>query len=164
MGTTAQGRLRPIDDAYPKLLLALDSQVRLVLELESLGQSQRHAIEMDDAEATLTLVGGRQALIDQLTALDREAAVLRGDVEGQGPRVTAAQREEISRRAGAVARGIQRVMAADAVDSNALRRRRAEISSELSEVSGMRRAVSAYGGGVPGAAPEQGAMFQDRRG
>lgn len=165
MDLKAQGELVPSEDALPRLLSAMDAQVRLLLELESLRLTQRAAIEEDEPANLLALMDQRQALIDSLTTLDREIAVLRGRVESRGSRVTPVQRDEISRRATRVAQAIQRILAGDAEDGEAMERRRGQISRELADTDGNRRAVSAYrfkddrraGGDGPGA------MFQDRR-
>jgi flagellar biosynthesis/type III secretory pathway chaperone len=166
MGLALQGELRPIENAYSRLLEALDSQVRLLFELESKRDDQRAAIESDEPESMLALLDARQKLIDSLTALDRDIAVLRSQVESQGSRITPAQRDEITRRAGSVAQAIQRVLAADAQDGDAMERRRTAIASEIEGVADSRKAAAAYGhSGAGGASTinNPGAMFQDRR-
>lgn len=162
MPQTAQGQLRPIENAYPRLLSALDSQVRLLLELESGRDAQRAAIEDDDPASMLTMLDQRQKLIDSLTHLDRDIAALRTQVESQGHAITQNQRDEITRRAGNVAQSIRRVLIADAEDGEALERRRTRISKELDNLSDSRRAAAAYGSG--GSSRSPGARFQDRRG
>ena len=167
MGLALEGELRPIENAYPRLLEALDSQVRLLFELESRRDGQRAAIENDEPESMLLLLDARQKLIDALTALDRDIAMLRAQVESQGSRITPAQRDEITRRAGSVAQAIRRVLAADAEDGDAMERRRTAIASELEGVADTRRAAAAYGNsGASGADSmnNPGARFQDRRG
>lgn len=161
MGLLARDSFLPTEAALPCLISAMDAQVRLLLELESMRLSQRAAIEEDEPASLLTLLEARQRLIDSLTRLDREIAGLRGQVESQGSRVTATQREDISRRATVAAQAIQRILQSDADDGEVLERRRTQIASELSGVTESRRAVSAYrpsGAGQDG----PGAMFQDR--
>jgi hypothetical protein len=168
MGQATQGQLRPIENAYPRLLGAMDSQVRLLFELESGRDEQRAAIEGDDPESMLAMFDERQKVIDALTALDRDIAGLRAQVESLGSAITQSQREEITRRAGSVAQSIRRVLAADAEDGEALERRRLEVSRELGNLSDTRRAAAAYGtfegDGSLGAGRSPGARFQDRRG
>lgn len=161
MGIAAQGELRPTENALPRLLAAMDSQVRLLLELESMRLNQHAAIEEQEPASLLSLLEARQRLIDSLTTLDREIASLRGQVESQGSRISATQRDEISRRATSVAQAIQRILVGDAEDGEALERRRARVSEEMGGVSESRRAVSAYRP-QPGSGDGSGAMFQDR--
>lgn len=157
-----QGQLSPIENAYTRLLGEMDSQVRLLLELESLGQKQRAAIECDEPETILEMLDERQRLIDSLTGLDREIASLRAIVESQGTRIVPSQREEISRRATTVSHTIRRVLVADAADAEVIERRRAQIAGELSGVSDSRRAAAAYHPGAGRTSGDSGAMFQDR--
>ncbi len=147
-------------DPYAALLGALDDQSRLVRELEELCGRQKQAIAKDDAEGVLGLLAARQGVIEHLTRMDREVANLRVGVDASGQGLAPNQRQEISLKAGTIALAIQRVMASDAADREVLEQRRGVIAAQLAEISGKRRAVSAYGGGRT----DGGAMFQDRRG
>lgn len=160
MGLSMQGELRPIDNAYPRLIEALDAQVRLLHELESTRDSQRAAIDHDEPDAMLEVLDVRQKLVEALTTLDREISALRSQVESQGTRITALQRDELARRAGVVAQAIQRVLLGDAEDGEALERRRVALKGEIEGVQDSRRAMNAY---RPGDAGDSGARFQDRR-
>ncbi len=161
MGLSARDNFLPTEDPLPRLIDAMDAQVRLLLELESMRLNQRAAIEDDEPSRLLTLLEARQHVIDSLTNLDREIAGLRGQVESRGSRVSSTQRDEISRRATVVAQAIQRILLGDADDGEVLERRRTQIAGELSGLKESRRAVSAYR--PPGTAKDgPGAMFQDR--
>jgi hypothetical protein len=147
----------PVDWA-PRLAGILDEQRRLCGELERLSGQQGERIHSGDTNALMSVLGERQEIIDRLTHLNSELEPYRREWDWCMGRLPANQREGMEQTVRELGEMIDRIWASDDADRAELERRRSAVSSELSNLSRGRVAMSAYGVRPAGTGP----MYQDR--
>lgn len=146
-------------DAWgPRVAAVLEAQRRICIELEALTGRQRECIVQGDTNTLMSVLGERQDLINQLTALNVEIEPYRADWERYMQRVTPAQREAMQAAVAELGQLVDRISASDDADRKHLEEQRSVVSAEMTTLSRSRVAVSAYGA-QPSARP----IYQDRR-
>lgn len=143
----------------PRLARILDRQRDLYVELEGLSRTQGEFIETDDSDGLMDVLARRQAIVDQVVALNDELAPFARRWEELAPRLPAAHREALRTRFDDVARLVESIQQRDDADRRALESRRASVGSELEGLARARGAAAAYAKRNPG-----GPMYQDRTG
>ncbi|MBL8760695.1 MAG: hypothetical protein JNL50_05265 [Phycisphaerae bacterium] len=158
--STAPGRV--IDPTtqglYARLCRVLDRQRELLSSLMEMSPHQHAAVESEDPESLIEVLGSRQGLIDELTELEPEVATLRREW-AQRADADEVQRRAVRERFDGAALLAARVASADSRHLDELKRQRERLSSELASLARGKNASRAYE--PPGAAP--GARFQDHQ-
>lgn len=149
----------------PRLARVLDRQREIYEKLELLSLSQAHLISEDQTDDLLAVLGQRQTLIEQLTALNDEMAPFAERWSELAPRLSEQHREALRQRFDDVGRLVESITRRDEGDRRALEARRSSVGNELQSLTHNRGAVAAYArvqtpGGRQAAEPR----FQDRRG
>jgi hypothetical protein len=106
----------------------------------------------------MRVLAQRQELINRLSRLNAELEPFRREWEWCMGQVAPASREQMEAAARELRELVDRIWARDEVDRVALERQRSEVSSELTNLSRGRVAMSAYGVRPSPDAP----MYQDR--
>ncbi len=155
----------PGDPAWhARLGSALERQLELLTQLEGLSQQQRSLVDAEDPEPLLEHMNARQAIVDELVALDQAMIEPRAQLHAASTTPNAgldrATRESLHFRLTLVASRAKAIMQRDAKDQERLQARKKQAAEELAELAGAKRAVNAYSS--PRAAG--GAIYQDREG
>lgn len=146
---------------HEEYALQLDSQLTLLSKLEALSQQQRELISLEDPEPLLQLVQERQIIVDELVEIDTQTQDLRAKVMLDGPAtLDRPLREGLKFKLEQIAARAKSVMQRDAKDQELMQARRKKLSQELTELTGAKRAVAAYGQSGSGKGP----VFQDQEG
>lgn len=143
----------------PRLARVLDRQREIYERLELLSLSQAALINEDQTDDLLAVLGQRQSLIEQLTALNDEMAPFAERWSELAPRLSEHHRSALRQRFDDVGRLVESITRRDEGDRRALEARRSSVGSELQSLTRSRGAVAAYSRAQT---PE--ARFQDRRG
>jgi hypothetical protein len=141
----------------PRLGRILDRQRDLYATLDGLARSQSERIEADDSDGLLDVLSRRQAVVDQVVALNDELTPFARRWEELAPRLSAPHRESLRRKFDEVTRLVQSIQQRDEADRRALESRRDAVGSELEGLARVRGAAAAYG-----KPPTSGPLYQDR--
>lgn len=142
----------------PRLAGILDEQRRLCGELERLSGQQGERIQSGDTTALMRVLAERQEIIDCLSHLNSELEPYRREWDWCMERLASNERTAMETKVRELGEMIDRIWASDDADRAALERQRSAVSSELSNLSRGRVAMSAYGVRPAGTGP----MYQDR--
>ena len=137
----------------------LDRQCGIYQQLESLSTPQSQAIERDDAEALLSVLGQRQTLIDQLVSLNKDLAPFVESWDQLSEQLPSNVRGRLRDRFEEVSRRVTEIQTRNQADHQFLERKRQSVSEELSSMTNARGALAAYG---QSAAPVVHPRYQDR--
>lgn len=151
----------------PRLARILERQRDLCLSLDAMSARQDELVAGDDTDALLGLLGQRQAVVDELTALGAELEPLRTVWETESWRVPPDQRARITGYVEEIGRLIEGIGRRDESARVRLEERRSAVARELAGISRGRGAVAAYSGGAGGATnPNRHTepRYEDRRG
>ncbi len=151
----------------PRLARILERQRDLCLSLDAMSVRQSELVAADDTDALLGLLGERQTVVDELTALSAELEPLKAVWEAEGSRLPAEQRDRITGFVEEIGRLVEGIGRRDESARLRLEERRAAISRELAGISRGRGAVAAYSGGAAGplaANRHIEPQYEDRRG
>lgn len=138
----------------------LSEQADLYAQLVVMGQRQLDLIRSNDTDSLLTLLGQRQRLLDQITALNRGLGPLQAILDAQPEAISPEHRaglRELSERIGNLVREIQSL---DEAGRSALTAGRDGVRHELDLVARARRAAGAYASAPRVVTPQ----YQDRSG
>jgi hypothetical protein len=136
---------------------ALARQLDLYRRLDSLSRRQGVLIDDDDTDGLLTVLGERQAIVDEIAAIGASLEPIRHRWEAFLQGLPASTREHMRSLVDALAEVAGVVAGRDEADRGRLELRRTAVGRELASVARGRSAVVAYGG--PGAPVP---FFQDR--
>ena len=151
----------PADARVGRLQRILASQRDVYDRLGALSDAQSQAIEQDDAEALLGILGQRQALIEQLSALNKDLAPFEQAWDQLSAQLPDDQREHLRAQFAAVSRQVEEIQKRDEADFALLEQRRQAVQREMGSIHTARGAVAAYGSaGVDPSSPR----YQDREG
>lgn len=156
-GTTRPAIGEPAEWA-PRLSKILADQREVCLQLEQLSGRQGEQIRSGDTEALMQVLGERQELINRLGELNTEIEPYRREWAGFMGRLAAPERARMEAATLELRELVDRIWARDEEDRLALETQRSAVSSELTNLSRGRVALSAYGVRPEGAGP----MYQDR--
>lgn len=149
----------------PRLARVLDRQREIYEKLELLSLSQAQLISEDQTDDLLAVLGQRQTLIEQLSALNEEMAPFAERWSELAPRLSEQHRESLRQRFDDVGRLVESITRRDEGDRRALEARRSSVGSELQSLTHSRGAVAAYTRvQTPGGREALNPRFQDRRG
>lgn len=149
----------------PRLARVLDRQREVYERLELLSLSQAQLIHEDQTDELLAVLGQRQSLIEQLTALNDELAPFTERWSELASRLSEQHREDLRQRFDEVGRLVESITRRDESDRRALEVRRSSVGSELQSLTRSRGAVAAYSRAqTPAGGEAPGPRFQDRRG
>lgn len=143
----------------PRLARILDRQIELYERLAALASEQSSHIDSEDADALLEILGRREGLIEQISAINGEIGPFTQSWERLAPGLPSRHRIELRRRFDAVSALVERIATIDDADRQRLESRRAKIGREIEGLSNARGAVRAYNQPAPSAS-----RFQDSRG
>lgn len=146
----------------PRLERVLTQQADLYAGLDALGAQQRSLIEGGKTDELIELLGRRQAMIEQITALNSDVEPFTRCWDELAARLEEPQRERIRGQIDRLQETIDRITARDEADRRLLEQRKAKTADDLNSISGQRRAVAAYGS--PPGSHGSGPRFQDREG
>ncbi len=145
----------------PRLARVLDRQRDLYLRLDALSRTQADAIHAEDTDGLLSILAQRQALIDDIAALNEDLAPFVDRWDDLAPRLSPEQRAPLRARFDEVAQLVKEIADRDDADRRVLESRRAVVAAELNSLSSARGAVRAYAGADRGAPSPR---YQDRTG
>ncbi len=149
----------------PRLARILDRQREVYERLELLSLSQAQLIHEDQTDDLLTVLGQRQSLIEQLTALNDELTPFTERWSELSVRLSERHRDDLRRRFDDVGRLVDSITRRDEADRRALEARRSSVGSELQSLTRTKGAVAAYARAQsPGVRESPDPRFQDRRG
>jgi hypothetical protein len=137
----------------------LERSCGLCREIEALGACQGEAVRSGDTESLLRVLGARQQLVDELTALTAELEPLRSRWGAELARLAPKEREPLERQAAELTSLLEAIGRRDEADRAVLESQRGRVGEELRSVMRGRGAVAAYG-----ERERAGARFQDRQG
>jgi len=160
--TPERDALGPPDDWLPELLRLLDQQTHLYQRLDTLGVEQSNHIENSATDKLLSTLAKRQAVIDDITALNHRAEPFASDWPKLLDALPPEQRPGLRQRIDRLESLISRIAERDEADRATLEARRKEISADLSSMSNQRSAVNAYAGAAPNTNPTP--RYQNRQG
>ena len=149
----------------PRLARVLDRQREIYERLELISLSQAQLISEDQTDDLLSVLGQRQSLIEQLSALNDELAPFAERWNELAPRLSEEHREALRQRFDDVGRLVESITRRDEGDRRALEARRSTVGNELQSLTRSRGAVAAYARAqTPGGREAPDPRFQDRRG
>lgn len=140
-----------------RVAMALARQLDLYHQLDALSLRQGILIEDDDTDGLLAVLGERQAVVDEITAIGAELEPIRQQWEPFLTGLPAPTRGQLTELVSELAALAGIVAARDEADRKRLEARRSAVGRELASVARGRSAVVAYGG-KSNAVP----FFQDR--
>lgn len=153
-------------DEGAHLATLLTRQRDLYRELAGLSSRQQVLVAESRTEELLTVLSQRQALIDQLTACNKEVAPFRsrlGDIAAAAPLAT---RETIRTRVDEVQGLLKEIIGRDEADRATLEASRQRVGEEMKRVNAAPAAANAYRAQAAGAygAARPAARFTDSQG
>ncbi len=153
-------------DEGAHLATLLTKQRDLYQELAGLSARQQVLIDESRTEELLTVLSQRQALIDQLTACNKEVAPLRsrlGDIAAAAPEDT---RQTIRARVDEVQALLEEIIGRDEADRAKLEASRQRVGEEMKRINVAPAAANAYRAQAAGAygAARPAARFTDSQG
>ena len=154
--------LGPPEAWLPELLRVLDRQTHLYQRLDALGSEQSTHIKNSATDKLLSTLAKRQAVIDDITALNQHAEPFANDWPTLLDALPAEQRPGLRQRIDRLENLISRIAERDEADRATLEARRKEISADLSSMSNQRSAMNAYAGAAPNTNPTP--RYQNRQG
>lgn len=148
----------------PRLARILERQRDLCLSLDAMSARQNDLVAADDTDALLGLLGQRQAVVDELTALSAELEPLKTVWESESWRLPPDQRTRITGFVEEIGRLVEGIGRRDESARLRLEERRAAVARELAGISRGRGAVAAYSGGATAPNRHTEPRYEDRRG
>lgn len=153
------------DDVEADAIVALFSRQRDVYRaLKGLADQQRGLVRTSESEGLLRLLGERQRLVAQLTAIDQEVRPLRERWQSVYQTMSAVHRRQVDGLLHEVQDTLAAILAADNEDARLLSARMAGTRQESARLNESRRAHAAYGamGAGAGAGASGAARFIDQ--
>lgn len=144
---------------YRAIVERLDAHGVLFERLNALSLSQGALIDSDDTDRLLSVLGERQAAIEELDASGRELEIIRAKWEALLPQMESSWRSDIAARLESITQLAGTIARRDEADRQRLSAARGRVAAELAELSIARRAAGAYAGAAGVAA-----RYQDRQG
>lgn len=131
----------------------LSQQLALFEQLQQLAAQQTDSVEQGRSDQLLTVLGQRQRLIDQLTAIQQQMAPFRNDWSAFYDRLDEAQRRRIGGRLEAVQTRLACIIEQDERDKSHLADACNQVGGQLNSVVATGAALRAYGGRPRGVQP-----------
>ncbi|MEE8170084.1 MAG: hypothetical protein V3T70_06010 [Phycisphaerae bacterium] len=139
-----------------QLLRLLNEQLRCYRQLRRLADRQRLLVREDEPQALLTVLGERQQLVNELTALNGSLAPFRESWTDVYRGLPGDHRRDVQAVLEETNALLASIMQADRQDAQALSARRLAAATQITQAADTGRAAAAYarqsGSAAPGAA------------
>ena len=134
----------------PDILDALHQQVDCYRRLEKLAGLQHEHVQQNSTEQLLEVLVQRQAVLDELAALERAVAPAKRDWSNYAAKMPAGRRAEAEALIAETRRLLESIMRADGNDVLALQQRKLNLGREINQAAAARQvnrnyAAAAYG-------------------
>jgi len=146
----------------PRLRRILDQQAGLYQQLDTLSRQQSDHVRSGETDRLIGVLGRRQALIEQITALNAELEPFTSNWDRLAPSLEAEQRDALRERIDTLDQLMDDIAGRDEADREALERRRNQLDDEIGSLAAKKSAVSAYAGSPSSASVAP--RFQNRTG
>lgn len=133
-----------------EVIVALEEQVGCYRRLAKLAELQHLHVQQSRTEALLDVLHSRQAVLDQITRLERAVASAKRDWNGYVGRIDAQAKVHAEELLGETRRLLEQITQSDQNDVLVLQQRRLNVGREINQTAAARQvnrtyAAAAYG-------------------
>lgn len=127
-----------------KLAVLIDARLAVLVQLLSLSRRQTSVINEEDLSALLTVLAGKQQLVNQLQLLDRQLAPYQQESPESRQWSSPAERTRCQQQAAKCEMALREILAAEQQAEGQMTRRRDAVAEQLAMINQTSHAARGY--------------------